>query len=151
MCKQTVNLTRSLLQEYDKGLVHTHAGSHNSSLVDSFRCLRSQLAKKFRRWTDMQHWHAYRRRDLTDRVQLASRGSRKRNRCVRDFDLGEYQMGWGSTGWKRGCVSVSIIRKWHVQCVSVCVSVCVWRAVTDYFSKFQDRSWKNDLNKDTKA
>ncbi|KAM7387261.1 hypothetical protein PAMA_009739 [Pampus argenteus] len=30
---------------------------------------------------------------LTDRVQLASHGSSKQNRCARDFDLGEYQMG----------------------------------------------------------
>lgn len=55
MRTQTVNLTRSLLQEYDKALAHTHAHSHNYSLVDSFRCLRLQLAKKLRLWRDMQY------------------------------------------------------------------------------------------------
>ncbi|CAK6961157.1 hypothetical protein JOB18_043874 [Scomber scombrus] len=31
-------------------------------------------------------------RDLTDRVQLASHGGGKRNRCVQDFDLGSSQL-----------------------------------------------------------
>lgn len=95
MHTQTVNLTRSLLQEFDKALAHTHADSHNYSLVDSLCCL--PKSSGFGQ-TDMQHWHTYSLRDLTDRVQLASHGFSKWNRCARDFDLGEYQMGWGSGG-----------------------------------------------------
>lgn len=109
MHTQTVNLTRSLLQDYDKALAHTHAHSHNYSLVDSFRCLCLQLAKKLWLWTDEQYWHTYRQQDLTERVQLASYGSCKRNRCARYFDLGEYQMRCGSGGGKGGHRSVPIL------------------------------------------
>ncbi|KAI9539509.1 hypothetical protein NQZ68_005589 [Dissostichus eleginoides] len=35
-------------------------------------------------------WGCYKQqRDLTDRGQLASHGSSKRNRCAQDFDLGD--------------------------------------------------------------
>lgn len=47
--------------------------------------------------------------DKETRVQLASHGSGKWNRCVRDFDLGEYQMGWRSGGGKRGKWSLPIL------------------------------------------
>lgn len=44
-----------------------------------------------------------------ERVQLASYGSCKRNRCARYFDLGEYQMRCGSGGGKGGHRSVPIL------------------------------------------
>lgn len=100
---------RSLLQEYDKGLAHTHARSHSYSLVDFFfYCL--QFAKEQRLWTDMQQRQTYRQRP-----DGQSPAGSEWDRCVWHFDLREST--WGEDlGKGRGLWSVSILE--NAKCVA---------------------------------
>lgn len=59
---------------------HTHVLLHNNSLVYLFSstvCVSYQLAKTLGPWTGTQRRHTYRRREVTDRVQLARMAAAK--------------------------------------------------------------------------
>lgn len=78
MRAQAVGLTRSRLQEYDKALSHPRSlAQQQSCLFSSTVCVSYQLAKKLGPWTGTQHRHTYRRRELTDKVQLACMAAAK--------------------------------------------------------------------------